>query len=182
MTKLTENAIIDCFLLLLEEKSFDKITVRDICDRCEINRNTFYYHFEDIYAVLDALFEREYDRVSKITDDNLQAEYVSRASFIVEHTKVIKHIYESKQSDIINKYINTISRNFVGKYVRKEAEGYALSDEDMRYICAFYDCALSGLMHKWIELGMPQYEKDISKRFNDAFYTTIQDMIKSCLN
>ena len=59
MAKFTKQAIVSGFLQILRTKSFDKITVKDICELCEINRNTFYYYFKDIYDVLDALFEIE---------------------------------------------------------------------------------------------------------------------------
>ncbi len=61
MPSTTKQAIIASFLRLAAKKSPDKITVRDIVDDCGVNRNTFYYYFQDIYAVMeelcDALFE-----------------------------------------------------------------------------------------------------------------------------
>lgn len=47
-----KQAIIDAFWELLEEKPLIKITVKDIVERCQINRNTFYYHFQDIPLLL----------------------------------------------------------------------------------------------------------------------------------
>ena len=48
MSKFTRQAIMYSMLKLLQEKSIDKITVKDICEMCEINRNTFYYYYSDI--------------------------------------------------------------------------------------------------------------------------------------
>ena len=42
MAKFTKRAIMLSLLKLLKQKSVDKVTVKDICDECEINRNTFY--------------------------------------------------------------------------------------------------------------------------------------------
>ncbi len=55
MPSFTKRAIIESFLHLAGKKPPDKITVRDIVDDCGINRNTFYYYFQDIYAVLEEL-------------------------------------------------------------------------------------------------------------------------------
>ena len=41
----------------------DKITVKEIVEACGISRNTFYYHFGDIYALLEALFTRDVQRI-----------------------------------------------------------------------------------------------------------------------
>ena len=46
--KKTKEIIIDAFWQLLEEKNFNKITVQNIVERCALNRNTFYYHFQDM--------------------------------------------------------------------------------------------------------------------------------------
>ena len=55
MPSFTKKAIVDSFMALASKKPLEKITVRDIVDDCGINRNTFYYHFQDIYAVLEYL-------------------------------------------------------------------------------------------------------------------------------
>ncbi|HBJ10863.1 MAG TPA: TetR family transcriptional regulator, partial [Ruminococcaceae bacterium] len=52
MAQFTKKAIIDAFTELIGERPFDKITVKDIVTRCGVNRNTFYYYFEDIYALV----------------------------------------------------------------------------------------------------------------------------------
>ena len=55
MPSATKKAIVASFLQLIGKKPFDKITVRDIVDDCAINRNTFYYYYQDIYAVLEEI-------------------------------------------------------------------------------------------------------------------------------
>ena len=55
MSQLTRKAIMKCTLELAEKKSLKKITVKDIADECGITRSTFYYHFSDIYDVLQSI-------------------------------------------------------------------------------------------------------------------------------
>ena len=55
MSSFTKKAILESFLHLVGKKNFDKITVRDIVDDCGVNRNTFYYYFQDIYAVVEEI-------------------------------------------------------------------------------------------------------------------------------
>ena len=62
MAKFTKRAIMLSLLKLLKQKSVDKVTVKDICDECEINRNTFYYYFKDIYDVLNNIFMEEIEK------------------------------------------------------------------------------------------------------------------------
>lgn len=63
MAQTTKNAIRKGFLDLLEQRPLDKISVVDIADHCGVNRNTFYYYYCDIYALVREVLETELDRV-----------------------------------------------------------------------------------------------------------------------
>ncbi len=59
----TKRAIKNAFMELRAKKSLEKITVKELCDLAYINKSTFYSHYEDMYALSDAL---EYDMVLEI--------------------------------------------------------------------------------------------------------------------
>ena len=63
MAQFTEKAIMDAFVRLLDQMPLDKITVRDIITECGISRNTFYYHYGDVYALLEALLKQEMQKL-----------------------------------------------------------------------------------------------------------------------
>ena len=65
----TKNAIREEFIRQLNEKPLSKITVKSIVDECQINRNTFYYHYSDVYAVLEEIFEEELSKGVKEYND-----------------------------------------------------------------------------------------------------------------
>lgn len=183
MAKFTKRAIMYEFMSILEVKSLDKITVKDICERCEINRNTFYYYFEDIYDVLNAVFEMEKESVLdeiKEKSSFLDA-YKRSASIILNNKKAVIHIYQSKSGDILRNYLYAVSKEFVGRAVKKAAEGYPLSEEDERYITNFYAFAISGSTMRWIENGLPPYSEELLLRVTQSFDATIQDLIQMCM-
>ena len=66
MSQFTKKAIIDAFVELISERPLSKITVKDIVTRCGVNRNTFYYYFEDIYALIDELFQLETEKAQAV--------------------------------------------------------------------------------------------------------------------
>jgi AcrR family transcriptional regulator len=51
--KRTRGLILQSFESLLAEKNFESISVQDVTDKAEINRATFYAHFQDKYTLLD---------------------------------------------------------------------------------------------------------------------------------
>ena len=65
----TKMVIHDAFLELLESEGFDKMSVTDICKRADVNRGTFYLHYEDKYALLDELIDEALDNAAVIEPD-----------------------------------------------------------------------------------------------------------------
>ncbi len=64
----TRSAIHDAFFALLEQKGFSKMTVADICREADISRGTFYLHYEDKYALLDAMIDEALDADPPISE------------------------------------------------------------------------------------------------------------------
>lgn len=60
-TRYTLNVIEEAFFELLREKGFAKTSVTDICKMAEINRGTFYLHYEDKYELLNAIIDEALD-------------------------------------------------------------------------------------------------------------------------
>ena len=106
MPSFTKKAIMDSFLHLMEKKPLDKITVRDIVDDCGINRNTFYYYFQDIYAVLEEycdLIIRSLPQNGSIFDTVMALHrYVER--FTVEHRRAAKSLAFSLGFEGLDRY------------------------------------------------------------------------------
>jgi AcrR family transcriptional regulator len=104
---ITKRAIQEAFLAVLNEKPLGKITVKDITDRCGINRNTFYYHYQDIPALLEEICQNQVDElVSKYPTLNSIEECLDAAMQIVMGNKrAVMHIYNS---DNRNTYVSSL--------------------------------------------------------------------------
>ena len=134
MAKFTRKAIMDCFLDILKVKNIDKITVKDICEKCEINRNTFYYYFKDIYDVIDSIFRDETQNMLQLEEELTFYETYNRAaSIIIEHRSAIIHLYNSKNKEIVVNYIDEISNILVRKFVEKNVKNFRLLWSNYRY-------------------------------------------------
>ena len=209
MATFTRKAIMQTFLHILKNKPLDRITVKDICEQCEINRNTFYYYFKDIYDVLETIFE---DEVRLVMDEAKEGvtfhdAYARAAALILDNREAIKHIYASENGRVLRTYLDAVVTQVVRRFVLEKAEGYSLSESDIAFITAFYSNGIVGSTIKWIERGsmmnsLPdtitandfglldksggcvdnsRYNRDIVKRIGDSFEATIYDMIECCL-
>lgn len=184
MAKQTQKFIMSTFMQLLESESLDKITVRDIVEECEINRNTFYYHYSDIYDLLDDVFRVETEKfMSEDVDENTTfgEEYERAACFVLKYKKAILHIYDSKKRDVLQNYLETLAFSFISRFVKKEADGYGLPDEDIDYITGFYTHAIVGNTLGWIKRKLPSGQEKFIARIAGTFNATVKDMIRQCL-
>ena len=184
MAKQTQKFIMSTFMQLLESESLDKITVRDIVEECEINRNTFYYHYSDIYDLLDDVFRVETEKfMSEDVDENTTfgEEYERAACFVLKYKKAILHIYDSKKRDVLQNYLETRAFSFISRFVKKEADGYGLPDEDIDYITGFYTHAIVGNTLGWIKRKLPSGQEKFIARTAGTFNATVKDMIRQCL-
>lgn len=184
MAKQTQKFIMSTFMQLLENESLDKITVRDIVEECEINRNTFYYHYSDIYDLLDDVFRVEAEKfLEQDVDDNTTfgEEYARAAQFVLKYRKAILHIYDSKKRDVLENYLETLAFSFINRFVKKESEGYVLSDDDVNYITGFYTHAIVGNTIEWIKRKLPSGQERFIERTAGTFNVTVKDMIEQCV-
>ena len=181
MAKFTKQAIMKCLMDMLKTQSVEKITVKDICETCEINRNTFYYYFSDIYDVLDSVFAEETKTLLELEDNlTFYETYKKAAAIIIEYRKAVIHIYNSKNKQIVVRYLEKVSNILVRHFVENSVRDCNVTDGDIRYITSFYSYAIVGVTSKWIEEGMPPYNVDLIKRLSDSYDATIENMISIC--
>lgn len=179
MSKYTRQAIMYSMLKLLQEKSIDKIIVKDICEMCDINRNTFYYYYSDIYQVLEELLRIETEKSLKEKQENnsFYEEYLRKYHLVLEYRKAVYHLYNSKNRDMILKYLYDITENFVEGYVQKEVEGKNLSPEDIQFIVDFYSDSMIGNMLRWMQKGMQEKQEKLIYRISISYQATITALI-----
>lgn len=159
------------FIKMLNEHPLNTITVKAIVAECEINRNTFYYYYSDIYAILSEIFQTELQRVIDEYNDTLSWEesFIVAARFALENRKAIYHVYNSMRREELENYIYNISGNVMIRYVEKVSESISTSSEDKKLIASFYQCALTQMVLRWIASGMNEDPDTIIKRIGKLF-------------
>ncbi|MCD7762514.1 MAG: TetR/AcrR family transcriptional regulator [Lachnospiraceae bacterium] len=157
----TKEIIIQTVMELLNERSFTKITVKDIVERCGINRNTFYYHFRDISDVMEFVFKREMDRIMEthLEADNVFDGLVQVVELLQENRRALLHIYRSLDRAVLQHQLDVMCEYIVSNYVLK-ARDYIditkLPQEDQRLMRSYQKCLLMGILLDWMENGMKE--------------------------
>ena len=152
----TQKAIKDTFLSLLEERPLAKITVKDIVEKCGINRNSFYYHYQDIPALIEEIINEEaeaiiakYPSVSTIVEC-----FDALTEFAFHQKRAIMHIYRSVNREVFERHLMRVSEYFVRNYVNTVLSGDNIGPEDKKIITDYYKCVCFGLILDWLNNGM----------------------------
>ncbi|NMB27085.1 MAG: TetR family transcriptional regulator [Tissierellia bacterium] len=167
----TKKMIREVFIKMLNERPLDKITVTAITEECEINRNTFYYHYTDIYEILSEIFQTELGTVIDEYNDTLSWEesFLLAAKFALQNKKAIYHVYNSMQREELENYMYNVSGNVMIQYVDRVSDGISASSGDKKLIASFYQCALTEMVLRWIASGMKEDPDTIIRRIGQLF-------------
>ena len=167
----TKKKIREEFIKILNERPLNKITVKDIASACEINRNTFYYYYTDVYALLSELFQTELQTVTDEYNDTFSWEesFIVATKFALENKIAINHVYNSMQREELEDYIYNVSGHVMNRYVEKLSDGISASSGDKKLIASFYQCALTEMVLRWIASGMKEDPDTIIRRIGQLF-------------
>ncbi|WP_313758391.1 TetR/AcrR family transcriptional regulator [Tissierella sp.] len=176
----TRKIIREVFIKMLNERPLNKITVKDIASACEINRNTFYYYYTDIYALLAEIFQAELQTVIDEYNDTLSWEesFIVATKFALENKRAIYHVYNSMQREELVNYIYNVSGNVMSRYVEKVSDGISAYSGDRELIASFYQCALTEMVLRWIASGMKEDPDIIIRRIGKLFDGNIELSLK----
>lgn len=171
----TKRAIAYAFKDLLKEKAFNKITVNDIAKECDINRQTFYYHFQDIRDLVEWTCLDEVDNILKKKDECERWEDKFLLIFkIMKDEKVfVKNIYHSVSSEILRNNLYRLVYPIIYDEIVEKSKGRNLREEDKKFITDFYKYAFVSIVLNWIDNGMNENPEEIVSKVSNLVTGTI---------
>lgn len=172
----------NAFWQLLEEKPYSKITVKDIVERCQINRNTFYYHFHDIPELLETVIKIEADNIIQ-THSKFGAPMdciVPLVENCINHQKAILHIYHSIHREVFLNELDRISYYVVNQYIDTVTVNLTLFPDDKKILIRFYKCLLTGIVLDWLNEGMDHDPYKTFARICELFHGANRNAFLKC--
>lgn len=135
---------------LMKKKPFDKIKVLEIVENCNVNRQTFYYHFQDVYELVEWMYNRE---TELIYEKNKNSDWHELAhnllSFIDENNDELISIIDSKASLFFNRFITSNIKRIISDSIEKSSS-IRINNHQLRFISDFYTYAFCGVVNDWI--------------------------------
>ena len=180
MSGFTKEIIIRTLFELLNEKPLVKITVKDIVERCGVNRNTFYYHFRDISDVVECALLREVDQVFErpVEVDSVLECLEVLVNLIGENKKAMLHIYCSVQRETFTSALDKMCQYIVKQYIIHTFEEEIMEKEDMKALMYFYKCVMTGVILDWMDHRMSydltEYAGKLRSLYGNTFEKTLE--------
>lgn len=159
----TKQALAAALKTALERKKLSKTTVSELAEACQVNRKTFYYHFQDVYALFRWMLEQEAIDVVKNFDLVVDTEEALR--FVMEYVDENKHLingaFDSMGYEEIKRFFyNDLFSVLDGAISQGETElGVRLDPGFKKYLATFYTEASAGLLMEWIK-SRDAYDKE----------------------
>lgn len=156
MPNFTKMAIKASFMKLIAEQPLSKITVRSIVDDCGINRNSFYYHYQDIPTLMEEIVKDDVDALIKKYPTISSIDECVDVAFrtALENKRAVMHIYNSANRDIYERYMMNLCEYVVSAYLNTAFGSNPMSPADRELAVRFLKCELYGLIFEWLDGGM----------------------------
>lgn len=180
MSSFTREIIIKTLFELLNEKPLAKITVKDIVERCGVNRNTFYYHFRDISDVVESALRREVDKAFErpVEVDSVLECLDVLVKLIGENRKAMLHIYCSIQRENFTDALDKMCEYIVNQYAKHNFDKEILEKEEVKVLMHFYKCVMTGVVLDWMNHRMSydltEYAVKIRALYGNTFEQTLE--------
>ena len=158
MSQVTKYAIEASLKKLLLQKPLDKITISDITEDCGISRMTFYYHFKDIYDLVEWICLEESRRAleDKKTYDTWQQGFLQILEAVRDNKPFILNVYHSVSREQIELYLYKLTYDLLINVVEEKSQGMSIRPEDKQFIADFYKYAFVGLTLDWVRHDMKE--------------------------
>lgn len=179
MASTTKESLGAALKQMLTVKPIDKITVKDLVEICGVNRQTFYYHFDDVYDLLEWVFEEDANRVlpSEVVYEHWRDDVMMFFKYLADNSVFALNIYNSNSRIYMLRYFKRCLQGCIRSFAIIVSEGKNIDRTDFEFVVEFYANGIVGLISQWLDLGM-QLPKEITQdRFLKLLDNSVENML-----
>lgn len=156
MAQYTKKALAEALKTALQSRPLEKITVKELVETCQINRQTFYYHFQDIFDLLGWIYRSEAIEAIRYKKSygTWQQGLLQILEYIEENRSLCINTCRSLAREHLERFLNETLTDLLGPVVEEIAADTSISDEQKNFIIAFYSYAFTGTLLDWLKNGL----------------------------
>ncbi len=181
MSEITKKALATSLKKLLSKKELSKITISNITNDCGVNRQTFYYHFKDVYDLLEWIYLNEVIQSmdGKDTYDTWQQGFLSIFEYILDNKEFVKNTYNSISREFFLKFIYNQTKGLLMNIIEEKSKKLNVKEEDKEFIANFYKYGFVGIVQDWIESGMKENPNNIIDKLNSIIDGNFENALEN---
>ena len=164
MASTTKEALGSALKQMLSVKPIEKITVKDLVEICGVNRQTFYYHFDDVYDLLEWVFEQDANRVlpHEVIYEHWREDVTLFFTYLIDNRSFALNIYNSQSRTYMLRYYKRRLQSCIRSFAEIVCETRNIDRADFDFAVELYANLIVGLISQWLDHGM-QVPKDFTK-------------------
>lgn len=180
MSQVTKRALEQSLKNLLLKKPLTKITINDIAEDCGINRMTFYYHFKDIYDLVEwaCVEDARKALAEKHTYDTWQQGLLQIFEVVRENKPFVMNVYRCVHQEQVERYIKPLVDHLIMEIIDEEIGTMMVQEIDKAFIARVYSYIFVGIMLDWIKDDMHEDPQKIVDRLAQLIKGTIQEALR----
>ena len=184
MSNITKKALAASLKKMMTKKPLDKITIRDITDDCGISRMTFYYHFQDIYDLIewvcveDATAALQGKKTCATWNEGLEQLFEA----VLENRTFILNAYRCISREQMENFLFQVTYGLIRGVVDEKSAGAPLTEEQKAFIANFYKYSFVGEMLDWIRRGMKDDHQALARSIGLTMQGSIDNAIRNFAN
>ena len=173
MAKSTKNEIVVTLGGLLQRKRLDEITVTELVERCGISRQAFYYHFSDLYGVVDYAIQQLLEELKLSDAEEWRASMERALTLLRENRTLVLNVYRAYERSYVEHDLRQWTAPLVEARVRIAARKYSVTEDQIGFMTDLLTQSLASIVLSWVERGMPS---SVIERMDD-----FDILIEGCL-
>jgi AcrR family transcriptional regulator len=179
MSKLTKVALGDALRHELGYRRFDKITVKDLVERAQVNRQTFYYHFRDIYDLLEWVFAEDLAacQVEPLDLSNWTSQLRNIIDYIDKNRALATNIYASLDHDLIRKNLAEGIRPSIEEAIANEVGSEHPNNEDVFFAAKLTTWLVVEFLMEWMGTGFREDPYQTLEHVRHLFSTLMTGLL-----
>lgn len=160
----TKTMIASALIELCEKKDYAKISIQEIATRCDINRQTFYYHFSDKKALLGWVYHNDslkYLTSKDVSLDNWEEQVLKMLKQMQQISSFYATTLQGDRSILMDEFFQIV-QNMFHQLLLQVDEEQVLSEKDLQFYTRFFSFGCSGILETWIKEGFQESPMEIA--------------------
>ena len=180
MSTTTKESLAAALKQMMNVKPIGKITVKDLVEICGVNRQTFYYHFDDVYDLLEWVFEEDANRVlpREVVYEHWREDVFIFMQYLQDNSSFTLNVYNSNSRIYMLRYLEEKMAACIRSFAVIVSEGMNIDRQDFEFVVTFYAKCAIGFISQWMDLGMKMPKEVTTERILRVMDESVENLLR----